>query len=370
MARGTIFSDRDLYQPGETAQLTAVGWFLTHGVLGRGKAANYTVELQLPNQEKRKLPQITLNAYGTASIPIVIDKNAPLGYYNVHAGAGNGETIDGSFASLSSSRRTSASRSPLPATVAVAARASRRKRRARILRLTGRRRIDVLRNHAPAHQLHLGQRSGLRFRPPVVLAENQPSVTSDVLQQTIPVDASGNASLQVPVAADLPTDDVPRGRRHDRRCNLSVGDSKSFTAFPGSVQIGLKTDFVATAGTPAKISVIALDPHGTAVAQTKVHLELQLATYLSARPSSEGGDTPEQSVTIRRSRAPTSRAPRTRSSRTDAPDAGIYRIRATIAGASNDAMETDVQIYVSGTVRRVVRARSERARRSAEQNHL
>lgn len=120
MTRGTAYSDRDLYQPGETAQLTAVGWFLTHGVLGRGKAANYSVELQFPNQEKRRLPRITLNPYGTASIPIVIDKNAPLGYYNVHASAGNGESIDGSFRVAEFKPPNFAVTLALPATVAVA----------------------------------------------------------------------------------------------------------------------------------------------------------------------------------------------------------------------------------------------------------
>ena len=351
MARGTIFSDRDLYQPGETAQLTAVGWFLTHGVLGRGKAANYTVELQLPNQEKRKLPQITLNAYGTASIPIVIDKNAPLGYYNVHAGAGNGETIDGSFRVAEFKPPNFSVTLALPATVAVAGESVAAKTTSTYL--FGSPVAGASTYYEITRQLTnytWDKDPDFAFGRQWFWPENQPSVTSDVLQQTIPVDASGNASLQVPVAADLP---YPMTYRVDAAttdvANLSVGDSKSFTAFPGSVQIGLKTDFVATAGTPAKISVIALDPHGTAVAQTKVHLELQLATYLSATAVVEGGDTPEQSVTYKTvASTDIEGATDPVVAQLTPPDAGIYRIRATIAGASNDAMETDVQIYVSG----------------------
>jgi len=82
--------------------------------------------------------------------------------------------------------------------------------------------------------------------------------------------------------------------------------------------------------------------HG--VAQTKVHLELQLATYLSATAVVEGGDTPNRASPIRRSRARHRGRHGPVVAQLTPPDAGIYRIRATIAGASNDAMETDVQI--------------------------
>ena len=63
------------------------------------------------------------------------------------------------------------------------------------------------------------------------------------------------------------------------------------------MQIGLKTDFVATAGRPATIDVIALDPAGTVVPKTRVHVELQRATYAEATEIVEGGDAPQQSVT-------------------------------------------------------------------------
>ena len=351
IARGTMFSDRDLYQPGETAQLTAVGWFLTHGMLGRGKAANYTVELQLPNQEKRRLPRITLNAYGTASIPIVIDKNAPLGYYNVHASAGNGETIDGSFRVAEFKPPNFSVTLALPATVAVAGETLAA--RTTSTYLFGSPVAGASTYYEVTRSLTnytWDKDASFTFGRQWFWPENQPSVSSDVLQTTVPVDSSGVAAASVPVAADLP---YPMTYRVDADttdvANLSVGDSKSFTAFPGSVQIGLKTDFVATAGTPAKVTVIALDPHGTVVPQTHVHLELQLATYLAATAVVEGGDAPEQSVTYK------TVASTDVDSASDAvvaqltpPNSGTYRIRANIAGATSDATETDVQIYVTG----------------------
>ena len=351
IARGTMYSDRDLYQPGETAQLTAVGWFLTQGVLGRGKAANYSVELQFPNQEKRQLPRIALNAYGTASIPIVIDKNAPLGYYNVHAVAGNGETIDGSFRVAEFKPPNFAVTLALPATVAIAGQSIAASTTSTYLfgspvagASTYYEVTRSITNYA------WDKDPSYTFGRQWFWPENQPSVSSDVLQKTVPVDGTGVAAISVPVAADLP---YPMTYRVDADttdvANLSVGDSKSFTAFPGSVQIGLKTDFVATAGMPANISVVALDPHGTAVPQTHVHLELQLATYLNATAVVEGGDSPEQSVTYKTvASTDLDTASDAVVAQLTPPNPGTYRVRANIAGAKSDATETDVQFYVTG----------------------
>jgi alpha-2-macroglobulin len=351
IAHGTIFSDRDLYQPGETVKLTAVGWFLTHGVLGRGKAANYSVELQFPNQEKRTLPRITLNAYGTASIPITIDKNAPLGYYNVHASAGNGETIDGSFRVAEFKPPNFAVTLALPVTAAVAGDAVAARTTSTYLfgaPVAGASTYYEITRSLTNYTWD--KDASYAFGRQWFWPENAPSVSSDVLQQTVPVDATGNASLAVPVAADLP---YPMTYQVDADttdvANLSVGDSKTFTAFPGKVQIGLKTDFVATAQQPAKISVIALDPHGISVPQTKVHLELQLATYLAATAVVEGGDSPQESVTYKTvASTDVDSASGAVSAQLTPPSSGTYRIRANAAGATSDATETDVQLYVTG----------------------
>jgi uncharacterized protein YfaS (alpha-2-macroglobulin family) len=351
IARGTVFSDRNLYQPGETVKLTAVGWFLTHGLLGRGKAANYAVELQLPNQEKRTLPRITLNAYGTASIPIVIDKNAPLGYYNVHASAGNGETIDGSFRVAEFKPPNFSVALALPATTALAGESVAA--RTTSTYLFGSPVAGASTYYEVTRQLTnytWDKDPAYTFGRQWFWPENTPSVSSDVLQTTVAVDNAGSAAASVPVAADLP---YPMTYRVDADTtdvsNLSVGDSKSFTAFPGSVQIGLKTDFVATAGTPAKISVIALDPHGTVVPQTHVHVELQLATYLAATAVVEGGDTPERSVTYKTvADTDIDTAGDAVTAQLTPPSSGTYRIRANIGGAKSDATETDVQLYVTG----------------------
>ena len=351
MSRGTIFSDRDLYQPGEHAQLTAVGWFLSHGLLRRGRAANYTVTLQFPSQEKRTLPRLTLNAYGTAAIPIAIDANAPLGYYNVHASAGNGETLDGTFRVAQFKPPNFSVALALPKATAVAGESVTAN--ATSMYLFGSPVAGATTAYDVTRQLTnyaWDKDASYQFGRQWFWPENTPSISSDVIQKTVTVDATGHAATDVPVAADLP---YPMIYRVDADttdvANLTVGDSKSFTAFPGPVQIGLKTDFVATAGQPAKISVIALDPAGTVVPNTTVHVELQSATYSTATAVVEGGDSPEQSVTYATvASADVESGVSATIAQLTPPKAGTYRVRANIGGAKSDATETDVQLYVTG----------------------
>jgi uncharacterized protein YfaS (alpha-2-macroglobulin family) len=351
IAQSTIFSDRELYQPGETAQLTAVGWFLTHGVLGRGTAANYTVTLQLPDQEKRTLPRITLNAYGTASIPVVIDKNAPLGYYNVHAEAGNGETIDGGFRVAEFKPPNFKVTLTLPQTTAVAGGSIAATTTSTYLFGSPVAGASTAYNVTRSLLNYSWDKDGsFTFGRQWFWPEDTPSVSSDVVQTTVPVDASGTAAATIPVAADLP---YPMAYEVDADTtdvsNLSVGDSKTFTAFPGPVQVGIKTDFVATAGTPAKVAVVALDPHGAPVPNTRVHLDLQSATYLAATAVVEGGDAPEESVTYATvASTDVETTGGIVSARLTPPKAGTYRLRANVAGATTDATETDALIYVTG----------------------
>lgn len=352
MSRGTIFSDRDLYQPGETVQLTAVGWFLTHGVLARGAAPNYSVELRLPNDEKRTLARLTLNAYGTGSIAIPIAKSMPLGYYSVRATAGNGEEITGSFRVAEFKPPNFKVAVSLPQTTAVAGDSINASTTSTYLFGSpvqgATTTYDVTRDIANYTWPTDGSYA---FGPQWFWPEQQPAFGSDVLHVSVPVDANGVAVGTIPVAADLP---FPMQYRVDAETtdvsNLSVGDSKSFTAYPGPVQIGLKTDFVATAGEPANISLIALDPHGTVVPDTKVHIELQKATYATATRVVEGADMPEEAVTyatVANTDVTSAAAPV--AAKLTPTEAGTYRIRANPAGAKTNATETDVQLYVAGS---------------------
>ena len=350
--RGTIFSDRDLYQPGETAQVTAAGWFLVDGVLRRGKAPNYAVELDLPNGDKHDLGRRSLDEFGAFSLPVVLAKDAPLGNYVVRATAGNGETISGTF-------RVAEFKPPnfkvdLALDHDVAQRGTAVSGTAANAYLFGAplagasTKFTVTRS--PASFTPKG-RDEFAFGRQWFWPEQQPDAQTDVLESTVTDDAGGKATVSVPVADDLP---YPMSYEVDAETtdasNIAVADSKTFTALPSDTLIGVKTDDVGTAGTPLAVTVVATDPKGVARAGTNVHVELQRANYASATQIVEGAEEPVESVsyaTVASADVASAAAPATVKLTPDKP--GTYRVRANVAGASDAASETDVELFVGGT---------------------
>jgi uncharacterized protein YfaS (alpha-2-macroglobulin family) len=349
---GTIFSDGELYQPGETAQLVAAGWFLVDGVLRRGVAPSYEITLQLPNGDKRDLGRRALDAFGTFSLPIALDAAAPLGYYTVRATAGNGEEIDGSF-------RVAEFKPPnfkvdLALDHLVAQRGGTVAAAATSAYLFG----------APlagASTKYTVTRSPVDFTPQGRDAfsfgrkwfwpEQQPDASTDVLETTLTDDATGKSSVSVPIAGDLP---YPMAYAVDAETtdasNIAVADSKLFTALPSNRLIGLRSDDVGTAGTPLTTNVIVTDPSGKALPGTGVHVELQSETYATATQIVEGAEQPVQSVSYATvSSADASSTAAAVGVSLTPPKPGTYRVRATLAGANDAAAESDLEVYVGGS---------------------
>ncbi|MBV8749212.1 MAG: alpha-2-macroglobulin family protein, partial [Candidatus Eremiobacteraeota bacterium] len=284
VSRGTIYSDRDLYQPGETAHMTAVGWFLIDGVLKRGTAASYALQLEAPNGDKRDIGRAALDAFGSFSVPVVIPKSAPLGYYVLHAVAGNGEEITGDF-------RVAEFKPPnfkvdLAVDHDVVQRGATVNATAANAYLFGApltgasTKFSVTRSPTSFTPKN---RDAFSFGRQWFWPEQRPDATTDVLERTITVDANGKSAITVPVGTDLP---FPMQYQVDAdttdASNVDVADSKTFTALPTATLIGLKADDVGTAGTPLNVDVIATDPSGAAKTGTSVHVELQKANYASA----------------------------------------------------------------------------------------
>ncbi|HEY6237195.1 MAG TPA: Ig-like domain-containing protein, partial [Candidatus Elarobacter sp.] len=352
IARGDIFSDRNLYQPGETAQMTAAGWFLVNGVLRRGAAPSYAITLELPNGDKHDLGRRSLDEFGTFSLPVVLAKDVPLGYYVVRATAGNGETISGSF-------RVAEFKPPnfkvdLALDHDIAQRGATITGTATNAYLFGAplagasTKFTVTRS--PSSYVPKG-REAYSFGRQWFWPEQQPDASTDVLESTVTDDANGKATVSVPVASDLP---YPMSYQVDSETtdasNISVADSKTFTALPSDTLIGVKTDDVGTAGEPLGVTIVATDPAGAARSGTNVHVELQRATYASATQIVEGAEEPVQSVsyaTVASADVMSAAGPATVKLTPDKP--GSYRVRANVAGASDAASETDVQVYVGGS---------------------
>ncbi len=348
---GTIFSDRELYQPGETAQLVAAGWFLVDGVLRRGVAPSYEIVLQLPNGEKRDLGRRALDGFGTFTLPVKLDAAAPLGYYNIRATAGNGEEIDGGFRvaefkppnfkvdvtldSLVAQRGATVTASAASAYLFGAPLAGASTK------------FTVTRG--PVDFAPHG-RDGFSFGRRWFWPEQRPDAATDVLETTVTDDAAGKSGISVPVASDLP---YPMEYAVDAETtdasNIAVADGKIFTALPSDTLIGLRSDDVGTAGTPLTTAVVVTDPAGKARSGASVHVELQSADYATATQIVEGAEQQVQSVsyaTVAGGDVVSAGAPVTVS--LTPPKPGTYRLRATLGGTSGDASESDVEVYVGG----------------------
>ncbi|MCT7994992.1 alpha-2-macroglobulin family protein [Laspinema olomoucense] len=352
LSRGTIFSDRQLYKPGETAEFTAVAYYLENGDLIQDKNAAYTVTLRDPEGNETALETQNTNEFGTFSLEVPIGSDRPLGYYSIVAKSNNDVEIKGEFRIADFKPPNFQVQLNLDKTYAL----SNEKIQAKA-------ESDYLFGSpvAGGSAKYYVTRSPEEFTPPGwqeftfgrqwFWPEEQPEIPSEVLQQTATLDNSGSHTLTLTIDRDLP---YPMTYRIDAEVtdisNLSVANSQTLTALPSDKLIGVKTNFVADAGKPFSIEAIVTDPSGTAVNGETLRVELQKMNYSSVTQVVAGSRTPRYQVeyeTIATETVKTATTPKTVS--LTPPEAGSYRIRVNLANAKTDATATDVQIWATGT---------------------
>src|ERR1700674_1733543 len=349
--RGIIYSDRQLYQPNEKVWLTGVAYYLESDALHQDRHATYALKIQDPSGKDTAYGDVTTNDYGTFAKQITLKPNQPLGYYQVSASGGRGLTIQGQFrvaefkppnfkvelkldkefAGVGDSVAASAKSSYLFGSPVVG----------------GKYTFFVTRDQTSFTPKGWDQ---FTFGRQWYWPEQPPSVTSDVLQTSGTLDAGGNATQPVKVANDLP---YPMNYRVDMQTtdvsNLSVADSKSFTALPDTRLIGLQSDYVANQGKPFSVQVIVTGPDGAVKDGERVHIELQKMQFAAATQVVEGGQTTRHAVEYKTVDSADVRSGTTpQSASFTAKDSGIFRIRANFVGAAGDASATDQAIWVTG----------------------
>ncbi|MBV8246349.1 MAG: alpha-2-macroglobulin family protein [Candidatus Eremiobacteraeota bacterium] len=351
LSRGTIFSDRSLYQPGEDAWFSGVAYYYQSGRLQAEANAAYRLRLEQPDGTKRPIGTVRTNEFGTFSVHLTVRKNDPLGYWTIVATGASGNELDGTFrvaefkppnfsTALSLGTQNAAAGSSVDADVAstylFGAPLQGASAKFTVTRQTA--------SFVPKGW------DGYSFGRQWFWPEQPPDFTTDVLTQTSTLDAKGGATLRVPVAADLPFGmtytvdaDVTDAS------NLSVADSKTFNAFPDTRLIGLNTDFVGDAGKPFAVKTIVTGPDGKPQSGVRVHLELQSMTYTSATQAEEGGESAVNAIqyaTVDRADVTSGNGPQ--SVNLTPPASGSYRIRANLGDAKSEASATDVQMWASG----------------------
>ncbi len=351
LSRGTIFSDRQMYQPGERGELTGVAYYVKGGGVVPDANAWYNVTLSDPSNAATSLGRHRTDALGIFSIPIAFSKQHALGYYSLTAKGTNGNELDGSLRvaefkppnfNLTLKLGASSATAGSSVTASVAANY-----------LFGAPLQGGTAHAYVTRDIATVQPKGwddFSFGPQWFYPEQQPSFTTDVLQRDLALDAKGTTTLDVSVPSDLP---FPMTYEVDMETsdvsNLSVSDSQSFLALPSDAVIGLASDTVGKAGAAMPFRVIVTDGDGKAVAGRGVHLELQKMTYTSVTQEEEGGENAQQAIKYESvSSADVTSAAQPVTAQLTPSDVGPYRLVANFSGARNAASATMTQIFAFG----------------------
>ena len=350
-SRGTIVCDRQLYQPGERAEFSAVGYFERDGVLERGRAASYAVSITDPDGKSTPLGSRALDAFGAFAIGWNVDKRAATGYYAITAKAANGEELDGSFQVAEFKPPNFKVDLSLDAqTVAAGATVNAASTSTYLFGAPvegGTTKFYVTRSRS--YFTPKGW-DAFAFGPAWLYPEEAPSLSSDVLQKDVGLDASGKAALAIQAAADLPYATLYQvDAETTDASNLSVSASKSFTALPSEKLIGLRGEFIAQTGKPYPLAVIVSDPAGKALEGEHVHLVLQRRESVSATQLVAGSETPREAVhyvDVAQADVVSQASPQSVALTPD--KSGTYRVRANFSGSANEATASDALVWVTG----------------------
>jgi uncharacterized protein YfaS (alpha-2-macroglobulin family) len=350
-SRGTIFSDRRLYQPGEIAHFTGATYYLQNGNLQQDTTGSYTVTIEDPEGNTIELGPQTPNEFGTFSLDWAIAPEQALGFYTIRAAGETGNEILGEFRVAEFKPPNFSVELALDQAVVQSGQSVN---------------VSAQSNYLFGPPVEGGSasyyvtRQQTQFEPDAwpqfsfgrqwFWPEESPTVSSDVLQVSKPLSDDGSGTQTVEIASDLP---YPMTYRVDVEVsdvsNLSVAASQSFTALPSDRLIGLNSNFVANAGEAMPIEVIVTDASGNAVSGQRVRIELQQMNYSSITQVIAGSSTGRYQVeyeTVDQDETRSGNAPNTVNLTPTEP--GSYRIRANFINARDEITATDTQIWVTG----------------------
>lgn len=350
-SRGVIFSDRQLYQPGEKAWFTGFADYLQNGAIQQDKNAVYQLTLVNPDGQKTNLGRQTTNEFGTFSLEMPINTTQRLGYHTIQAKGKNGQEISGEFRVAEFKPPNFKVELNLDKEFAL---------------IDEKVDINATSNYLFGAPVEGGEakyfitRQQSNFVPKGwdeftfgrqwLWPEETPTISSDVLQTNAQLDANGKSSQTLNVAKDLP---YPMTYRVDVQVadvsNLSVANSKTFIALPSNRLIGLKSNFIADAGKAFPIEVIVTDPTGKPITGQRVRLELQQIKYSSVTQLVEGSRTPKNQVEYKTvGQAEITSASNPQSVSLTALESASYRIRVNFSDAKSELSATDLQIWATG----------------------
>jgi uncharacterized protein YfaS (alpha-2-macroglobulin family) len=349
-SRGTIFSDRELYQGGEKASFTSLASYLQNGQLTLDKNTQYDVTLSLPPGTTKNLGNFTTNEFGTFSFDWEIDSESPLGYYSLSAKGKNGNILSGSFRVAEFKPPNFQVELNLDREIAISDETVAAKAEGQYLfgspLAAGQLKYYVTRSPASFSPKGWDEFS---FGQQWFWPEEQPSIDSQVLQNQAALDPQGLGNFTFNIGDDLPYPMTYQvSTEVSDMSNQSVATSESVTALPSNRLIGLKSEFSAEVDQYFQVEYIATDADGNALKGERIRLQLQKIDYKPVKQSmSQRWPNYELEYTTVAEKAVKSGGKAQKIS-LQAEEAGSYRIRANFANAKDEATATDLRIWISG----------------------
>jgi len=326
-------------------------YYLNGDRVVQDSGARYALTLEAPDGSKSSLGTQSTNAYGTFSFQLALKKNQPLGYYTVHAKGRSGAEMTGQFQVAEFKPPNFKVTLTLDKQFAAIGDTVQAKSQSNYLFGSpvegGKATYYVTRQQTQFAPQGWDQYSfGRQWYWP----DEPPQVPSDVLQVSNTLGSDGSSAQAVQVGTDLPyamtyqvdmqTTDVS---------NLSVSDSKTFTALPADKLIGVQSDWVANAGQPFSVKVIVTDPTGAPLDGQSVHVELDSMSYSAATQVVSGSEVAHNQIQyVKVAEADVTSAKDAQTVSLSAPKSGPYRIRANFSGSNDDTTASDTQIWVAG----------------------
>jgi alpha-2-macroglobulin len=294
ISRGTMFTDHELYRPGDTVQVKGVSRYLLYGKLLTGEGRDYTIKVRDPMGAEKKIGTAKVSKFGTFNIEIPTREDDKLGYYQLIAETPNrGLRFYGNFrlaefrvpefaVDMNINKKIALPDEPIE------------------ISWDGKYYFGAPMSEASS-SLNITRRrtyfrpegwDGFSFGVPQYLEEQKVSLSGMYLKETIKLDRGGEALKTI----RLRRDDVPYPMTYLSDAEVTdvsrqtISANKSITVLPGDQLVGINlSSWIATAKKPVNFSIIVSSPEGKALSGIPVRVKLIKKEYHSVRTKTADG---------------------------------------------------------------------------------
>jgi hypothetical protein len=365
ISRGIIFSDQQLYRPGDTVKLKGISRYLLFGKLLKGEKLTYPVKLYDPRGKETSVGKVRVSPFGTFNLEVETKKGQPLGTYRVVAETPHkGLTFSGHFrlaefrvpefkvkldVSLKSPRSTKEKVTVLGDSIKLSWRGdyyfgAPMKEAVSSLNIT-RRKTEFFRPKGF---------EDFRFGVSGYLDDKKAALTGRYLMESITLSDEGTAEKTV----NLTRNDVPfpMSYKFDVEIkdvsNQTSADTGYVTVLPDRRLVGVKlSKWITSEKKPVTAEVIVSSPSGEALPDVSLNVKLVKNSWHSVKTKTANGKFKTESTLVKEVKASKSiKSAAEPVTVTFTPEsAGSYAVWAELADRPESGTSAAVSIWVAGS---------------------